>query len=381
MKNFYTTVALGALLLQLVLPLQAQARTIKTQPLDCYHRSSAGMASCYGRVQTDGVALPLVSGAPSGYGPNQFHAAYAMPAKATHPAPIALVAAYHDTALAHDLQTYDATFGLPDPPALTQLSQRGDHNYPAANAGWALELSMDVEMAHQMCQNCPIIVVEADSAAMTNLMAAVATAVRAGAAVVSNSYGGQELASQTRSDATFNRPGVTMVASAGDSGYGVSYPAASPYVVAAGGTSLTLRASGLRLHETAWTDGGSGCSSYEAKPAWQHDKSCANRTVTDLAADADPATGAAVYDSTVYEGKRGWFVLGGTSLSAPLLAGMMALSGGTNSAAIYAHPSGLYDVTSGSNGSCGSYLCKARSGYDGPTGLGSPNGLASLGGQ
>jgi subtilase family serine protease len=135
--------------------------------------------------------------------------------------------------------------------------------------------------------------------------------------------------------------------------------------------------------ETAWSGAGSGCSAYVAKPSWQKDAGCARRSVVDVAADADPNTGAAVYDSVSYQGHSGWFQVGGTSLAAPLIAGVYALAGNASTVTYgsypYSNTSSLHDVTSGSNGSCGgSYLCTAGSGYDGPTGLGSPNGLGGF---
>ena len=376
MKNIYITLTLGGLLAQIAMAPLALAYQPKIKALDCSTHTTT-RAGCFAEVTTDQGAAPLVSTNPTGYSPTQFHAAYAMPTRASQPSTIAIVGAYHDSAIAQDLHTYDATYGIPDPPVLTQLSQRGDHSYPAANTGWALELSMDVEMAHQICQNCPLMVVEADSPDITNLLTAVDTAARRGATVISNSYGGTESARESQLDVHLNHPGVTVVASAGDSGYGVSYPAASPAVVAVGGTTLGLRSSGTRSSETAWSNGGSGCSASEHKPAWQKDRSCLNRSVTDVSADADPATGAAVYDSLGYQGRHGWFVLGGTSLAAPLVAGMFGLGGGSI-AGLYQHASSLYDVTTGRNGSCKNYLCLSGVGYDGPTGLGSPNGLTAF---
>jgi subtilase family serine protease len=172
------------------------------------------------------------------------------------------------------------------------------------------------------------------------------------------------------------------MASSGDSGYGVSYPAASSLVTAVGGTSLQLGARG-RLAETAWPGAGSGCSRYESKPAWQIDTACARRSVADLSADADPATGAAVYTSLSDHG-AGWMVVGGTSLAAPLAAGLAAASGPVGRLAFMRNlyeslgsPS-LYDVSSGRNGRCSSYLCAAGLGYDGPTGVGAPTGPGAL---
>jgi subtilase family serine protease len=202
---------------------------------------------------------------------------------------------------------------------------------------------------------------------------------------VSNSWGGGEFSSETSPsyDGHFNRPGVPITVSSGDAGFGVEFPAASRYVTAVGGTTLNLRSDNTRLSETVWSDAGSGCSGYETKPAWQADTACARRAVADVSADADPATGASVYDSQGYQGRTGWFRVGGTSLSAPLIAGVYALAGNGASTVYgsfpYSHSASLFDVTSGSNGTCGgSYLCTASPGYDGPTGLGTPIGTGAF---
>jgi hypothetical protein len=197
----------------------------------------------------------------------------------------------------------------------------------------------------------------------------------------------------------YNHPGVAIVASTGDCGWdcapgqsgpvqSVQYPAASPYVVAVGGTRLVSDGSARGWTETAWGTGpgsgaGSGCSTFEPKPSWQHDAGCANRTQADVSAVADPATGVAVrYNGT-------WKVFGGTSASSPIIAAVFALAGGTfpgsyPASSLYAAPSGFNDVVGGNNDvqwhTCpvGSYLCNGIVGYDGPTGLGTPNGIAAF---
>jgi len=179
-----------------------------------------------------------------------------------------------------------------------------------------------------------------------------------------------------------DHPGIAITVSSGDGGYGVEFPAASQYVTAVGGTTLTgSLQSGW--NETAWSGAGSGCSAYIPKPSWQKDSGCANRTVADVAADADPNTGVAVYDSFRYQGYSGWLVFGGTSVASPIIASVYALAGNAASvidgASPYAHTGSLHDITSGSNGSCGgSYLCTAGPGYDGPTGNGTPNGTGAF---
>ncbi len=237
-------------------------------------------------------------------------------------------------------------------------------------------------MASAACPSCKIILVEVNSADMSDLGAGVNEAAALGATVISNSYGGTEDSTTvSESSEYFNHPGVLITASAGDDGYGASFPATSQYVLAVGGTSLTKSTSSTRgWTETAWSSGGSGCSAYVAKPSYQTDTGCKFRVEADVSAVADPNTGLAVYDS--YDGTGGWIVVGGTSASSPLVASIFALTGkapGATPQFPYANTSLFFDVTSGSNGTCSSsasYLCKAGVGYDGPTGWGTPNAAA-----
>ena len=351
-----------------------------------------GDAACGALVVTDANGAPLASSSPpaTAYGPAQFHGAYHLPTTSpgSTPPTIAIVDAYDDPNAEADLGVYDTQYGLPACTTANgcfrKVSQTGTTRYPRSNSGWALEISLDIETAHQTCQNCKILLVEASSSSMTNLGASVNEAVKLGATVISNSYGGGESSADTSYDsAYFNHPGVAITVSSGDSGYGVEYPAASRYVTAVGGTTLNLGAGNTYGGETAWSSGGSGCSRYDAKPSWQTDAGCSRRTVADVSADADPNTGAAVYDSVPYSGQSGWFQVGGTSLASPLIAGVYGLAGNATSVTYgsypYSHASSLNDVKSGSNGSCGgSYLCTAGNGYDGPTGLGSPNGVGGF---
>ena len=262
-----------------------------------------------------------------------------------------------------------------------KVNQNGGTRYPRANGGWSQEISLDLDMASAVCPYCRIILVEAGSNSLGNLFAAVDQAVQQGAVAISNSYGAGEFSSEASYDSHFKHPGIAITVSSGDNGYGVEYPAASPYVTAVGGTSLT--GSGSSWSETVWSGAGSGCSAYETKPSWQTDAGCGKRTVADVAAVANPNTGVAVYDSYRYAGMSGWLVFGGTSVAAPIIAGVNALAGNTavfgNASYAYSHAAALNDVTSGSNGSCGgSYLCTAKPGYDGPTGNGTPNGTGGF---
>ena len=293
--------------------------------------------------------------------------------------------AYGSPNIEKDLRVYSTTFSLrvcsSANGCFRKVNGAGKKApLPARNALWALEASLDVEVAHAVCSNCKILLVEAASGSVSNLVAAVDTAVRLGADVISNSWVVDEFRGETTLDSHFNRSGIAITAASGDSGYGVKWPAASPYVTAVGGTTLDLDTSNARVSETAWELGGSGCSAYESKPAWQSDGGCVRRTVPDVAAVADPGTGAAVYDSYGYSGRHGWFKVGGTSLGAPIVAAIYALAGNADTVVAgshsYAHASSLFDVLQGSNGTCSPvYLCTAAAGYDGPTGLGSPIGV------
>ena len=332
------------------------------------------------------AVTPMVT--PQGYGPADLQKAYNLPSGTGGSGlTVAVVDAYDLPSAQNDLAAYRTQFNLPACGAgcFTKVNQSGGSTPPAANASWGQEIALDLEMVSAACPNCHILLVEASTASLTDLGAAVNTAVSKGAVAVSNSYGGSESGSDASYDASyFNHLGVAITASSGDSGYGAQYPAASPYVTAVGGTTLTPSTTG-GFTEAAWSGAGSGCSVYSAKPSWQHDTGCARRTIADVAAVADPSTGVAVYDSTAYNGQSGWLVFGGTSVASPLVAGTYALAGTPAAGSIpasfaYAAPQGsLTDVASGSNGSCGgAYLCTAGPGYDGPTGLGTPNGTAAF---
>jgi subtilase family serine protease len=347
--------------------------------------AAEGSAHCHARVVTDAKGNPAVTAAPSGYGPADIQSAYALPSTtAGSGKTFAIVDAYDDPAAEADLGVYRSQFGLSACTTANgcfrKVNQSGGTTPPRSNGSWAQEISLDLDMASATCPNCKILLVEANSNAFTDLAAAVDTAARLGASVISNSYGGPEFSQETSAtyNGHFNHPGIPTTVSSGDSGYGVEFPAASQYVTAVGGTSLTK--SGSSFSERAWSGAGSGCSAYVAKPSWQTDGGCARRTVADVSAVADPNTGVAVYDSFKYRGSAGWMVFGGTSASAPIVAGVYALAGNQAAPSYpYGHSSALHDVTSGANGSCSvTYLCTAGPGFDGPTGLGTPNGAGAF---
>jgi len=347
--------------------------------------ATPGTARCHAKLVVYGTAVQPFASTPSGYIPSDLQAAYKLPSStAGGGQTVAIVDAYDDPNAEADLGVYRGQFGLAACTTANgcfkKVNQSGvQGSYPRANGGWAEEISLDLDMVSAICPNCHILLVEASSASFTNLGTAVNTAARLGANAISNSYGGSESSSDPTYDtAYFKHSGVAITVSSGDGGYGVEYPAASQYVTAVGGTTLTHSTNTRGWAETAWSGAGSGCSKYDAKPSWQTDAGCAKRTVADVSAVADPNTGVSVYDSYSYRGLSGWLVFGGTSVSSPIIASVYALAGNASSVTYgsfpYGHTSSLFDVTLGSNGSCGgSYLCTAGTGYDGPTGLGTPN--------
>lgn len=308
---------------------------------------------------------------------------------------IGIVDAYDDPNIESDLGVFDSTFSLPACTTSNGCFQKiyASGIQPSTSSGWALEMSLDVEWAHAIAPQAKIFLVEAASSSFTDLLQAVDLAVQNGASVVSMSWGGGDSQLETAFDTHFAINGVTFVASSGDSGSGVEYPAASPDVVGVGGTTLNLDRSGNYVSETAWNGSGGGQSAYENEPSYQATYPIPNdpnvvRGVPDVSYDADPNTGFAVYDSIRYKGQKGWFQVGGTSAGAPQWSALLAIANsmriangkGTLSAtgnAIYAAAAAsvynvnFHDVTSGSNGSCGA-LCTAMPGYDYVTGLGSP---------
>jgi len=330
---------------------------------------------------------------PSGYGPSDLYSAYNLPSGGGAGQTVAIVDAYDDPNAESDMGVYRSQYGLPACTTANgcfkKVSETGGTSYPRKSTSWSGEISLDLDMVSAIAPNAHIILVEAKSASMTDLGTSVNTAISLGAKFVSNSYGGSESSSDSTYDSSyFNHPGVAITVSSGDGGYGVEYPAASKYVTAVGGTSLSKASNTRGWTESVWSTSssegaGSGCSKYDAKPTWQTDSGCANRTVADVSAVADPATGVAVYQTY---GGTGWTVYGGTSVASPLIAAVYADAGTPGSSTypagdIYSHTGSLYDVTSGSTASCSpAYLCTAEVGYDGPTGWGTPNGLTAFAG-
>lgn len=377
-------------------------------------------ASCHSHVVTDArTSQPLATTTYSeGYTPSDIQSAYSLPVTpaagtsfAWNGQTVAIIDAYDNPNVASDLVTYRQTFGLPlcetgspTPTAddltgclFTKVNQAGQASpMPAGNVGWGQEISLDVQAVSAACPSCKILLVEANSNGYTDLGAAVNTAAKMNVNAISNSYGGSEFRSETSATyaAPYNHPGIAITVSSGDYGYGVQFPAASPYVTSVAGTTLTRTSDGAWT-ESAWSGSGSGCSQYVSKIAYQPTiGSCTSkRIVADVAAIADPNTGMAVYDSYGSTGGANWLVVGGTSLSAPVVASIYALAGNAGGASpaiqyseyLYAHKSNLTDIQTGTNGTCTTArktanlaLCTAMAGYDAPTGLGSPNGLLAF---
>ncbi len=359
-----------------------------------------GRFSCDAVVVPSGAQLRKLNATPAGgsgvggsLAPADLRSAYRLPSTTNGAGQtVAIVDAFDDPAAEADLAAYRSQYGLSSCTTANgcfrKVNQTGGTSYPGFDAGWALEISLDVDMVSASCPNCHILLVETNDNSFANLTTGVNEAAALGATEISNSYGAPEFGGETSFDAAYSHRGIPITVSTGDAGYNnhqgganaPSYPASSPSVIAVGGTSLQAAANGRGWTETAWSGAGSGCSGFEPKPSWQHDSGCTTRTTSDVSAVADPATPVSVYDSTSAGGP--WVLVGGTSAASPLVAGVEALSSDTvrslGAKAYYQNPSALFDVTSGTNGTCSvTYLCSAGAGYDGPTGLGTPNGVVA----
>jgi Subtilase family len=421
-------------------------RLVARAPLSVPHARALGAPA---RGSVGSPATEFTVPVPRSLAPGELVSAYSLPAApAGSGQTIAIVDAYDDASIESDLERYDQQFALSacseHNGCFRKVNEEGKSAPLPASGGspereWAQEIATDVELAHGICQGCRILLVEAQSNSDGDLFAAEATAARLGASEISNSWGGEEPATDSPA---FNQPGIVVTAASGDSGYlgwleeppvpYADYPASSPHVVAVGGTRLSLtQPGGGWAGETVWNDGGKsegfsvgegatggGCSGVFTAPAWQQGLSgwsalgCgARRAVADVSADADPYSGVAVYNSTTNSiGDRGWGVMGGTSVASPIIAAAFALAGGAHGVSYPAQtlyesalgaPSSLHDILSGSNGECtqpinettqtagcssaqesascaGTAICLAGPGYDGPSGVGTPNGIGAF---
>jgi subtilase family serine protease len=358
-------------------------------------QAGRGRARCNAEIVTesDGVTPATSTTYKVGLRPVDLQSAYNLPsATAGTGQTIAIIDAFDNPNAESDLNAYRSAFNLPACPGpsvggtcFRKVNQAGDTSpLPVPNRRWGQEIAIDLDMASAVCPNCNLILVEANSSSLDDLVLAVDTAVAMGANEISNSWGAREFSTEASYESHFNVPGVAFTVSSGDTGYRVQYPASSQYVTAVGGTTLTRSSTARGWSESAWHGAGSGCSKYIAKPGWQTDTGCSTfRTVADVAAVASPSSGVAVYDS--YGSSRGanWTTFGGTSVAAPIVAGVYALAGNVSptirASFPYSNTGALYDVTTGLNGRCRvRYLCTAGVGYDGPTGLGTPNGTGAF---
>jgi subtilase family serine protease len=353
----------------------------------CARGNPAGTARCFAHVVTDARGNPMNGKAspaavPSGYGPADLKAAYAVPAGSGTPT-VAIVDAYAYPNAEADLNAYRAQYGIPActtaSGCLKIVGQTGGKPPSRVDVGWDQEQALDLDMVSAACPNCKIVLVQASSASFSNLWTGVDYAKTIpGVRAISNSYGNTDSSSYSAYDSHYAGNNIAITVSTGDYGYGAQWPATAPGAVAVGGTSLFKGGSGYT--ESAWNGAGSGCGLGHAKPSFQNGvtDACAGRMEADISAVADPNTGVAVYGPTSRT-TSGWMVFGGTSASAPFVGALFALRNGNinGASSIYANKSALHDVTSGNNGTnCPvSYYCDAGVGYDGPTGLGTPNGL------
>jgi len=350
------------------------------QPLNVSSAVPACAGSRIGMAQCDVLVRTGFNPNAAGFGPSDLQSAYNFPLTQGSGQIIAIVDAFDNPNVTSDLGVYRSNFGL-GTANFTKYNQVGQtKNYPTGDTGWGVEIDLDVEMVSASCPLCTIYLVEANTNNWPDLQLAEAEAVKLGATVVSNSYSG------TGADQSYyDTPHVTYLASSGDSGFGIADPADFPSVVSVGGTEL-LKGGGTRgWTETVWYGSGAGCSIYP-KPEWQHDQGCAFRTANDVSAVADPFTGVAVYDTY---GDPGWFVVGGTSVSSPLLGGAFGLAGnstkqnGGRTFWVKTHHKDFYPIISGGDGTCSPfYLCQAGTKeygkYSGPGGWGVPNGVGAF---
>lgn len=350
-----------------------------------------GGAECYAQklVAPDGSTLQLSSPPSTGITPAQLQSAYKLTGLTSGGRTVAIIDAYGYPNLERDLGVYRTQFGLS---ACTKangclkiMDQNGGSSLPRFNAGWAGEQALDIDAVSASCPDCKIIVVQAKSASFTDLgTAAVTASKQSGVAAISNSYGGSD-APDTTYGKYYNFPGVAVTASTGDNGYqGASYPASSSYVTAVGGTTLAAAGNSRGWTETSWSGAGSGCSTLNAAlpAAAAFGTGCSGRAMADVSAAADPNNGGlAVYYATTSSSST-WGQIGGTSESSPIISAVYALSGNTGGSANaipYSHASALFDVTAGSNGTCPTtQWCTSGAGWDGPTGLGTPNGVGGF---
>jgi subtilase family serine protease len=343
--------------------------------------SQHGWAHCYARVVANAAGAPSATASPAGLSPSTIASAYGFSISPVSGAgrTIAIVSAYDAATAESDLGVFSSQFGLPACTTangcFTKVDQTGGTSYPAANADWTLETSLDIQWAHALAPGAKILLVEANSGDLANLLVAEDYA-KTHAQYVSNSWGGAEASDETTTDSHFAQPGVSFFAAAGDTGLPATYPSASPNVISVGGTTLNF-SGGSFSSETGWASGGGGCSAYEtADPAQSRfpgyaQANCGGKRATpDVSLDADPASGLSIYDSTPVQGATGWFKVGGTSAATPMWAALSADAGiVVGAATVYGGAITFRDITSGNNGAqctAGFDLCTGRGSWIGP---------------
>ena len=360
----------------------------------CPDRGRPGRAECTAEVLVHDVTGrpvdPKITTTTSAASAADIQSAYGLAGLKSGGRTVAIVDAYGYPNAASDLDVFRTANALGSctvaSGCLTIINQAGGSTLPAFDLTWAGEQALDLDAVSAACPDCKILLVQADSADLSDLGPAVNTAANwPGVVAISNSYsttGGDETDSTYGS--YYNHPGIAVVAATGDDGYsGAVYPASSRYVTAVGGTTLTRAANTRGWTETAWSGSGSGCSTLNGAPVGQSSTvtGCTGRALADVSADADPYTGLMVYGPSTSSTNSSWQQWGGTSLAAPIVASVFALAGkpaGYSNDMLYqAQATGFYDITTGSNGTCTTW-CTAKTGWDGPTGLGTPNGIAAF---
>ncbi len=363
MKRLFVLVAAVAVLTAVITP----ATTLALSPGEHYAHHPL-------RVR------PGAATSPTGLSPATIKSVYNFPTSLTAGAgkTVAIVDAFNDPTAESDLAVFSRQFGLPACTTangcFSKVAQNGGGNYPKTDAGWALEISLDVQWAHAVAPGARILLVEATTNSFTNLLIAEDYA-KAHAQYVSNSWGASEFSGETGFDSHFTQAGVSFFASSGDSGTPATYPSASPRVISVGGTTLHF-SGGTFTSETGWSGSGGGCSAFESATSAQSGFSqyrqvnCGGRRATpDVSLDADPASGVSVFDSTRLQGRKGWFTVGGTSASSPMWAARAAVAGVVVGASyVYGNNITFRDITSGNNGA------PCLVGYDLVTGRGSWTG-------
>jgi subtilase family serine protease len=367
----------------------------------CQWPPAPGTASCFALYQPQtSVNRAIARGLsgkvarPQGLTPKQIESAYRLPVNRQSHQTVAVSIAYNTPQLAYYLRVYRNYFGLP--PCTVKSGcfrvvnqSGGSRKLPQSGrlSGWDLEATLDVSMISVACPHCHILVVEANNANLGPLGQTDKTAARLGAQVISNSYGQPENGLAMTYAHYYKRPHHTVVVASGDSGFTTAnFPANLATVTAVGGTELTRSHDRRGWREAVWNNsvgaGSSGCSAYVRRPAWQHKVLCPGRTVADVAAVA--------WNVPIYnKAWGGWITVGGTSVAAPLIAGIYGLAGNGGKVTtknLYQHPRSFNHIGIGNNAwglsprlRCGNdYLCVATPGYNAPTGLGTPHGIGAF---